>query len=201
MGVSIHYHGRLDDIGLLAALRDEVSDIAHTMGWPVATLDDDWSVPPSATLGKDGVVHGNLGLRGIAITPHVNAEPLVLYFDRDGFLRSPTSMLLILGGTLKPEAAWVSMKTQFSDPDTHVWVIGLLKYLKKRYISDLDVSDESDYWDNGDRRALESDMSLLNGKLERLGSAVSAGRLGDLTGLSADEVASRIEQMFLSEGP
>lgn len=199
MGVSLHYRGRLNDIGLLASLRDEVSDIADTMGWPTATLDDDWGVPPDAVLGSDGVVHGNLGLRGIAITPHANSESLALYFDRDGFLRSPTTMLLILDGPLEPRNAWVSMKTQFSGPDTHVRVTGLLKYLKKRYISDLDVSDESHYWDTGDRCKLESDMALLNGKLDLLGSAVSAGRLGDLTGLSADEVASRIEQMFLSD--
>lgn len=199
MGVSLHYRGRLNDIGLLASLREEVSDIADTMGWSTATLDDDWSVLPGATLGNDGVVHGNLGLRGIAVTPDANSEPLVLYFDRDGFLRSPTSMLLILDGTLSPEAAWVSMKTQFAGPDIHVWVIGLLKYLKKHYMSDLEVSDESDYWHTGDRAKIEADMALLNGKLERLGSAVSAGRLGDLTGLSAGEVASRIEQMFLSD--
>ena len=201
MGVSLHYRGRLDDMGLLAALRDEVSDIADTMGWPATTLDDDWSMPPDAVLGSGGVVHGNLGLRGIAITPQVHSEPLVLYFDREGFLRSPTVVLLILDGKLERETAWVSMKTQFSNPDTHVWVTGLLKYLKTRYISDLEVSDESHYWDTGDRRKLESDMALLNGKLERLASGMSAGRLGDLTGLSADEVASRIEQMFLSGEP
>jgi len=44
-------------------------------------------------------------------------------------------------------------------------------------------------------------MVLLNGKLEGLASGISTGRLGDMTGLSADEVASRIEQMLLSEEP
>jgi len=198
MGVSIHYRGRLDDIGLLASLCSEISEIADTMGWPIATLDDDWGVPPDAMLGSDGVVHGNLGLKGIQILPHADSEPLVLYFDRDGFLRSPMTMLLILDGTFDPKRACISMKTQFAGPDTHVWVIGLLKYLKKRYISDLDVSDESDYWDTGDRQKLEADMALLNGKLERLTSGIAAGRLGDLTDLSADEIASRIERMFLN---
>ena len=78
-------------------------------------------------------------------------------------------------------------------------LIGLLKYLKKRYISNLEVSDESEYWDTGDRRKLEEDMRLLNGKLQHLSGAISSGRMGDLTGLSADEIASRIEQLFLND--
>ena len=69
---------------------------------------------------------------------------------------------------------------------------------QKKYISDLDVSDESGYWDTGDRHKLEEDMTLINGKLQYLSSTISAGRMGDLTGLSADEIAARIEQLFLN---
>ena len=199
MGVSIHYRGKLNDTAMLPALCDEVGDIADSLGWPATTLDDDWSTPPDATLKNGGKVEGHLGLKGIQITPHPDSEPLVLFFDRDGRLRSPMTMLLILDGTLQPETAWVPMKTQFSTPDTHVCVVGLLKYLKKRYISNLEVSDESEYWDTGDRRKLEDDMSLLNGKLQRLSGAISSGSMGDLTGLSADEIASRIEQLFLND--
>jgi hypothetical protein len=199
MGVSIHYRGRLDNAALLPSLRDEVGDIAHSMGWPSTTLDDDWSVPPNAKLDNGGRIDGNLGLKGIQVIPHPDSEPLVLFFDRDGYLHSPMTMLMILDGTLEPEMAWVPMKTQFAGPDTHVWIIGLLKYLKKRYISDLAVSDESEYWDTGDRRKLEENMTLLNGKLQQLSATISSGRMGDLTGLSADEIASRFERLFLND--
>jgi hypothetical protein len=199
MGVSIHYRGRLDDSAQLAHLRDEVSDIARTMGWPSTTLDDDWAIPPNASLDSAGVVHGHLGLKGVQITPHPDSETLCLFFDRNGYLRSPMTMLLILDGTLEPETAWVPIKTQFSNPDTHVWVIGLLKYLKKRYVSDLEVSDESRYWDTGNRQELEQNMALLNDKLQHLSNAVTSNRMGDLTDLSADEIASRIEQLFLND--
>lgn len=152
---------------------------------------------PDATLEKDGNIEGCLGLKGIQFTPHPESEPLVLFFDRDGYIRSPIAMLMILEGNLQPETAWISMKTQFAGPDTHVWVIGLLKYLKKRYISNLEVSDESDYWESGDRRKLEEDISLINGKLQHLSSTISSGQMGDLAGLSSDEIAARIEQLFL----
>ena len=199
MGVSIHYRGQLNDTALLPTLCDEVDDIADSMGWPATSLDDDWSTPPDATLTNGGKVQGHLGLKGIQVTPHPDSEPLVLFFDRDGHLRSPMTVLMILDGTLKPETAWVTMKTQFSGPDTHVWVIGLLKYLKKRYISNLEVSDESDYWESGDRRKLEEDMTLLNGKLQHLSATISSGRMGDLTGLSADEIAERIEGLLMNQ--
>ncbi|MFO7870565.1 MAG: hypothetical protein R6V03_03935 [Kiritimatiellia bacterium] len=196
MGVSIHYRGRLDDIALLPSLRDEVGDMANSMGWPSTILNDDWSKSPDATLANGGRVEGHLGLKGIQITPHADSEPLALFFDRQGYLRSPMTMLLILDGTLQRETAWVPMKTQFSGPDTHVWVIGLLKYLKTHYLSNLEVSDESGYWDTGDRRKLAESMALLNGKLQNLWTTISSGRMGDLSGLSADEIASRIERLF-----
>ena len=120
-----------------------------------------------------------------------------MFFDRDGNLSDPMSILLILDGTLQPEESWVSMKTQFSNPDTHVWVIGLLKYLKKKYISNLEVSDEGGYWETGDRKELEDKMNFLNDKINFLSSAISSGSMGDLSDLSGDEIAERIEKFFL----
>jgi hypothetical protein len=63
-------------------------------------------------------------------------------------------------------------------------------------LSDLEVSDESEYWETGDRRKLEEVMSLLNRKLQHLCGAISSGSMGHLAGLSGDEIASRIEQLF-----
>ena len=199
MGVSIHYRGRLNDIDLLPSLCDEIGDMARSMGWSSTTLDDDWAIPVDAKLVGGGNIEGHLGLKGVQITPHPESEPLVLFFDSAGNLRSPMTVLTLLDGTLKPESAWISMKTQFAGADTHVWVIGLLKYIKKRYISDLEVSDESEYWDTGDRQALEADMEFINGKLNYLTSAISSERMGDLTELSAEEIASRIEDLFLKD--
>ena len=42
-------------------------------------------------------------------------------------------------------------------------------------------------------------MTLLNGKLEHLSAAVTSGRMGTLTGLSADDIAARIERLFLND--
>jgi hypothetical protein len=200
MGVSIHYRGRLNDLGQLGRLCAELTDIARAMGWECTPLDDDWDQPAEARLEVTSAgarIEGHLGLKGVVLTPNVEAESLSFLFDREGNLRSLLDMVSILEGTLRPEDACVSVKTQFGGPQVHVWMIGLLKYLKKRYISDLEVSDEGEYWETGDIRILKGKMDLLDAKLQHLSDDLSSGRLGDLSGLSADQIAARIEQWFL----
>ena len=89
MGVSIHYRGRLDDVGQLAVLCEELADIAAAMGWQSTRLDDDWGQPADARLrGSPSGAHidGHLGLKGIQITG-AGAESLSFFFDREGNLR------------------------------------------------------------------------------------------------------------------
>jgi hypothetical protein len=203
MGVTIHYRGRLNDLGQLARLRAELADIAATMGWESTQLDDDWEQPVDARLrhtSQGATIDGNLGLKGILISPGGGAESLRFLFDRQGDLRCPMGMIFILEGTLAPQEAWVSVKTQFASPELHVWIIGLLKYLKKRYIADLQVSDEGQYWETGDVRVLKKRMDFIGRKIDQLAGDLSGGRWGNMSGLSADQIASRIEQWFLENG-
>ena len=67
---------------------------------------------------------------------------------------------------------------------------------RKPYISNLEVSDEGGYWDTGDRKELEDKMNFLNDKLNSLSASISSGNMGDLSNLSADEIADRIEKFF-----
>ncbi len=200
VGVTIHYRGRLNEVGQLARLCDEMADIARAMGWETRRLDDDWERPPDARLrftAKGAQIDGHLGLKGILLRPDVDAESLSFFFDRERNLRSMMDVVLIVEGTLKPEEAWVSVKTQFASPEVHAWIVGLLKYVKKRYISDLQVSDEGQYWETGDIRILRERMEFIGKKIDQLSARLSSARLGDISGLSAEEIALRIEQWFL----
>jgi hypothetical protein len=200
VGVSIHYRGRLDDVGQLATLCEELADIAAAMGWETTRLDDDWERPADARLRstpKGAQIDGHLGLKGILLRPDVDAESLSFFFDREGNLRSMMDVVLLVDGTLKPQDAWVSVKTQFASPEVHAWIVGLLKYVKKRCISDWQVSDEGQYWETGDLRLLRERMEFIGEKIEQLASHLSRGRLGDTSGLSAEQIALRIEQWFL----
>jgi hypothetical protein len=199
VGVSIHYRGRLNDATLLPALSEELDDIADAMGWHSTRLDDDWTKPANAQLvgnSNGGQINGHLGLKGIQITPRPKGESLSFFFDREGALRSPMSTVLILEGTLKPEHAWMSIKTQFLSPEIHIWIIGLLKYLKKRYISDLEVSDEGMYWETDDINVLRDKMDLIDAKIECISDELSVSRFGDVSSLSAAQIALRIERLL-----
>jgi hypothetical protein len=200
MGVSIHYRGRLNDFGQLDSLCEELADIAAAMGWQSSRLDDDRTQPGDARLQSTPTgaqIHGHLGLKGIQITPGSRGESLSFFFDREGNLRLPISMCLILDGTLDPEQAWISVKTQFASPEEHVWMVGLLKYLKKRYLSDLQVSDEGEYWETGDIQILKEKMNLIDEKLDRISREMSSNCFCDGAGLSAEQIALRIEQWLL----
>ena len=199
MGVSIHYRGRLNDVGQVAVLCDELADVAAVMGWQSTRLDDDWERPADARLHGSPTgarIDGHLGLKGIQIQPGSGAESLSFFFDREGKLRCPVSMALILEGALDPEDAWVSVKTQLPPPEIHVWIIGLLKYLKKRYISDLEVSDEGQYWETADIRILKEKMDFINEKIEHISRELSSSRFADVSDSSAEEIATRIEHLL-----
>lgn len=202
MGVSIHYRGRLDNMDHLPALRDELMDIASGLGWQYWILDADWHVPADASLthsGKAGEIKGHLGLKGIQLKPTGQSEPLDFFFDSEGNLRSPMSVVLIQDGMLRRDDAWISVKTQFSSAQMHVVIIGLLKYMKRRYLSNLEVTDEGEYWNTGDCRILEEKLRLIEEKLDYVSRELSSEHFGDMIGLSADDIAARIERMFHSD--
>jgi hypothetical protein len=170
------------------------------MGWQSTRLEDDWREPANARLvgSSNGArIDGNLGLKGIRITPGPEGESLSFFFDREGALRSPMNTVLILDGTLKPEQAWISVKTQFLSPEIHIWIIGLLKYLKKRYISNLEVSDEGMYWETSDIDGLRDKMDLIDAKIAYISNELSVSRFGSVTGLTAAQIVLRIERLLL----
>ena len=205
MGVTIHYRGTLDDAERIQDLQRELADIAQSMGWEYSMLDDDWTVPPDATLvHKPGsaTIKGHLGLKGISLLPGGGGESLSFFVDAAGRLRSIMDIILQCEGRSDPNTAWVFVKTQFASPDVHVWIVGLLKYLQKRYFSNLEVDDEGDFWETGDRTALETKMRLLNEKMDELASDLTTAKsLGNFSGLSAEDIATRIENFLKKRYP
>jgi hypothetical protein len=199
MGVTIHYRGKLDDIARLEDLRNELKDIATWMGWETRILDDDQSEPPDVKLvhNCDGAeIQRNLALKGIVLHPESQVDSIEFLFDREGNLRSIMNTIMICEGTFKPEDTWNFVKTQFGGPDVHVWIIGLLKHVKKHYISNLEVHDEGEYWETGSRKTLEDKMHFINSKIDLLSRAFSTERFGDISSLSADQIAELIERIL-----
>jgi hypothetical protein len=199
MGVSIHYRGRVAGIQNMKNICDELAAIADRMNWSYTRLDEDWSQAANATIEvtqQGSQIIGHLPLKGIALRPHPKCESLKFFFDASGRLRDPLCMVTIREENLKPEDYWVSVKTQFAGPETHMWVIGLLKYLKKHYLPNLEVQDEGEYWGTGNFEILKEKMDFVGEKIAAVSATLSSVTKGDIEHFSADELASMIEALL-----
>lgn len=199
MGITIHYRGTLADTGKIRMLIEEMTDIAETLHWPYSVLDDDWSKPVTADIvhGADGVkIVGNLGLQGVVLTPHPQCEPLMLCFDAEGNLRDPLTIILLLNGELPPELAWAATKTHFAPPEVHVTLVKLLKYLQTRYMPDLEVHDEGEYWETSDGQILRRKRDDLNARMEEVARTLDAAQVDDTSDLAAEEMLTLIEDLL-----
>lgn len=198
MGVTLHYRGTMDDIEQVTELQSELADIAKILGWSYRLMDDDWAVLPNATLVHEhgfATIKGHLGLKGISLLPTEGGEALSFFMDVNGRLRSIMDMIPPANHRSFPDSAWVSVKTQFLSPDVHVWIVGLLKYLQKRYFSNLEVNDEGGFWETGDKVALTEKIRLLNEKIGDLKDFTSV-LIGVFPGLTAEEIADQIERFL-----
>jgi len=171
MGLKLQYRGKLDQLDRLPALCDELEDIAAAMGWETDRFDSDYDVPADAQIVRraDGAhLEGNLGLKGISLSPKRGGDTLWFCFDRAGKLHSLMGMINQINGTLKEHATGAVTETQFGGPKLHIWIVSLLRHLKKHYISDLEVKDESGYWDTGDADELRRRMNRINNPIEQI---------------------------------
>jgi len=198
MGVTIHYKGRLDNISLLPELEEELIDLAESMGWQHVKFDDDWNEELHYTQEfKDGSLHmdGNLGLKGIAIIPP-GSEPVNFAVDPTGQLSSFFRQMSIIDQDYVDAMDWMFCKTQFAEISIHIWIIELLKYLKKKYFNDLEVNDEGDYWKTGNIKTLQQKREVISAAMDKLSGAFKSGEFEDLKDASADEIADHIEAFF-----
>ncbi|MBN2009698.1 hypothetical protein JW960_10180 [candidate division KSB1 bacterium] len=197
MGVTIFFKGTLKNTNLIDSFIDEMTDIAQTMKWEYQILDDDWSQPATATLSFDegrGEITSDLGLKGISISLHPGCESLPLYFNADGALRTPMSVIMINDGTMKPETASNFVKTQFAPPAVHISIVKLLKYINKVYVPDLTVMDESDYWETEDRDTLIQRTGFLNKKLDQIGDTLNSIDNQEIKNCSPEQLAEILER-------
>jgi len=172
------------------------------MNWKWTSLDEDWNKPATATFVTEIVdgspiaqIEGHLPLKGVSLTPE-GADSLSFFFDPEGNLRDPINLISIMDGTLKPEDAWVFSKTQFSSPETHVRIVGLLRYLKEHHIPDLEVQDEGEYWETGSFETLKQKMDFVAGKMDEISNELSRVSSGHISEFSAEELGFMIEGLI-----
>ena len=51
-----------------------------------------------------------------------------------------------------------SVKTQFTGPQVHELIIGILRYLSVNFLTDFQLTDESEFWETGDKGLLQKNF-------------------------------------------
>lgn len=179
MGVTIHYSGCLPDKKKQRQLCDELEDICSSMSWDYQLIQPDSRRDPP--------------VQGIIFVPQEQCEPVVILFDDEGFLCHASALV-----AYDPDADYqkiVSTKTQFCPPEIHIVIVKLLRYIKARYIPDLNVQDEGEYWETNDRSRLEKNLEQLghvidslSKKLENCQYDVTQAKLAGTMGDKLEEI-------------
>jgi hypothetical protein len=179
LGVTIHYKGKLDSVENIDSFCEEMEDIAKSMDWKHTVIDKFDS-------------SDKVPVKGIIIKPHKKSESLQLVTDKQGNLRNVFA--LEFAGDDSTLTFLNFIKTQFAPVEIHIAVIKLLKYIQQKYISNLDVYDEGDYWQTGDENILKGKIDFLNSAMDQLEDALKSIELKE--GSTAESVADKIEELL-----
>lgn len=203
MGTTIHYRGRINKTEDVKKLADELEDFSRQLGWKCKRWDNDWSKPNTAEItNNDGKIRitGYVPLQGIDLFPHDDCEPLSLTFTAGGRLVDVVGMALIADGKTTADSFWMNTKTQFAPIETHVAIVKLLEYIRKRYIHNLEVHDDGGYWETGEIDELKRRRDTINRGLDMLESGLNEISSNRMKGKTPEEIGDVIERIFKSFG-
>lgn len=198
MGITIHYKGKLNNLEQVCSVIDELKDISEIMAWKYSILDNDWNSQLTAQLLQtdNGVKFtGHLPLKGITIKLHPECESFPVLFDKNGYLQSVSGMVFNPWEVESADSNFLFIKTQYAPPEIHIAIIKLLKYLKDKYISDLNVIDEGSYWESEDKELLIRKISFIKDKMDQVESIISSIS-NDFTTISENETIELLEKIL-----
>lgn len=199
MGIMINYRGKIDDIRDVSRLSREIEEFADILDWDIRQWDENWQLPNSASIKiKKGECEltGHVPIRGVSVIPDPDCEPLFLTFRNDGVLTNSTHMVLLADGEIDSDDMWLSTNTQFSSADTHAALIKLLKFVKNKYISDLEVQDEGFYWKYEDIAKLKKRFSRISDALGPIPDTLNLITKKDLKDRTPEQIADFIEDII-----
>jgi hypothetical protein len=179
MGVTIHYRGTLRDPRRTDDFCADVRALIEPWGWearPCEIASRRIRITAHAAGSNEGLaVAGRLlksfSARGLILLPHFACEPIPLLVETHcGLLvdfEEPEE-----GSTLE---AGSSVKTQFAPVEVHKKVCKLFYEIRERFVSDLNVGDEGDYFRTGDDELLDIARQHVERRLAEKASEAAAG--------------------------
>jgi hypothetical protein len=128
MGLSFHYAGRMRDYNQIDKLIEEVVDLCKGLDWTYNILDDDQ-------------------IKGV-VTGAPESEPLWFTFTPDG--KTCNVINLQYSDPSDPYYSMSHVKTQYAGVEAHIATIKMLRHISDKYFSEIEVTDEGEYWETGD---------------------------------------------------
>src|SRR3990172_5417470 len=135
MGVTIHYRGSLADMDRVEDFEDRVIDLALAIGGNVRLWRSADDADPSRMV------------RGLMVDLAPGQETTSLLLSPEGWLIGLIEIEDAERGALT-EKPWCFVKTQFGPVEGHVALVELLAAIKTEFMPDLEVMDESGYWEH-----------------------------------------------------
>jgi hypothetical protein len=176
MGITIHYSGKIDNKSNIPKMVDEMMDFAEISGWDYRIIND-------------------TQLTGIVLYIHPDSESFSLTFDEKGELKSYLTYRYEYDKEIQEEINPLFVKTQFAGIQTHITIIRLLQFIKNKYISNLNVRDEGEFWNTGDLKLLREKFTYLKRALKKTKSLFLTDKLSK--GIENDEqLLDRIETLI-----
>jgi len=168
--LSIHYQGSCEP-NIMQKLIWELKAISEEMQWKYTILDDEKFL-------------------GIIISLEEKCEPLYFIINNQGRL---INLAWLNDENPDDDAFYIAVKTNFSTIDIHIVIVKLLKYIKRKYIHNLKVTDEGDYYETGNKEVLTQKWNLLLEKFKEVSELLETNLNPDNQILTTDELIDKIE--------
>lgn len=165
MGLSIYYKGRFNKDVSLTEMIEVVKDVAEICKWKYHIFDTEFN--PADFKNKSY----NDNIFGISYSPH-KCEPIDLTFLSNGIMCSPISLQYFGKNGKEDQLFTICSKTQYAGFETHKIIIDLFRYLSKKYFSEFELTDESNYWESGDELLMRQTFKKYNDMMDIFANGV-----------------------------
>ena len=184
MGLSIYYKGRFKQGASLTDMIDEVKDIAEVNKWEYHIFETEFD---QSLLERES---SDQNIFGITYSPP-SCEPICLTFLSNGRMCNPFILELCKDSKEKERYSYgIFSKTQYAGFEAHKIIIDLFRYLSKKYFSEFELTDESNYWESGDEALMRQTFKKYNDMMD-----IFAGELENIPFKKNENIVDFVERV------